>query len=168
MQGYAAIDAKNEGCTEDWKWRGWGHDWEKCVNINFTFFELCLLWYIYVKKTNKMHTFLYNLFHLNYPGHVLKVIVHHQEELCTSSLKHFTVHLERSLVTHTIRYHLYRVSDQTPLRCMMKYCKLLVQKSSWWWWTTTCPKHVQDNLSEINYKEKYASCWSFSLMSQCN
>jgi hypothetical protein len=30
-----------------------------------------------------------------------------------------------------------------------------------WWWTITCLKHVEDKLSEINYYEKCASCWSF-------
>jgi hypothetical protein len=27
-------------------------------------------WYAYVRKTNKTHTFLNNLFHLDYPAHV--------------------------------------------------------------------------------------------------
>ena len=43
----------------------------------------------------------------------------------------------------------------------VKYCKLPVQNSSWWW-TITCSKHVEDKISEINYDEKCASCWSFS------
>jgi hypothetical protein len=54
-------------------------------------------------------------------------------------------------------------ATRLPLRCMVKYCKLLVQNSSWWW-TVTCSKHVEDTLSEIDYKEKGASCWSFSRM----
>ena len=33
------------------------------------------------------------------------------------------------------------------IRCMVKYCKMLMQTSSWWW-TITCSKHVEDNLSE--------------------
>jgi hypothetical protein len=39
---------------------------------------------------------------------------------------------------------------------------LLVQTS--WWQTITCSKHIVDNLRAINYKEKCASCWSFSRM----
>jgi len=31
-------------------------------------------------------------------------------------------------------------------------------------WTITCSKHVEDNLSEINYWGKCATCWSFSRM----
>jgi hypothetical protein len=48
------------------------------------------------------------------------------------------------------------------LRCMVKYCKLPEQIS--WWWAITCSKHVEVNLSEINYLKKCASCWSFSPM----
>jgi hypothetical protein len=91
--------------------------------------------YSYVRKTNKMHTFLNNLLQLNYPRHVLEhVIVHHQEQFCTSSLQYFTMHLKRSLVADTI---------------WMYKCKLLVHTS--WWWTITRSKHVEDNLSEIYY-----------------
>jgi len=35
----------------------------------FTFSEPCIVTH-YVRKTNKMHTFLNNLFQLNYPWHV--------------------------------------------------------------------------------------------------
>jgi len=47
--------------------------------------------------------------------------------------------------------------------CMVKCCKLLVQ-NYYWWCKITCSKHVEDNLSEINYSEKCASCWSSSRM----
>jgi hypothetical protein len=55
MQGYVAIDAKNEGCTEDWKWRGCGHDWEKWVNVNFMFSELCIMIHICEKDQQDAH-----------------------------------------------------------------------------------------------------------------
>ena len=42
----------------------------------------------------------------------------------------------------------------------LPYFKLLVQNS--WWWKITCSKRVEDKLSEINYYEKCAFCWSFS------
>ena len=47
---------------------------------------------LYVRKTNKIHTFLNNLFHLIYPRHgPNKYFFHHQEEFCTSCLKYFTM-----------------------------------------------------------------------------
>jgi len=57
---------------------------------------------------------------------------------------------------HTFLHNVFPVADTVRmilsatrllLRCMVKYCKLLVQNS--WWWTITWSKHVEDNLSEI-------------------
>jgi len=80
-----------------------------------------------------------------------EVIVHHQEEFCKRSLQYFTMHLKRSLVADTIRMIICIMSaTRLLLRYMVKYCKLLVQNSSLWW-TITCLKHVEDNLTEINY-----------------
>ena len=76
------------------------------------------------------------------------VIVHHQE-VCTSSLQYFTVHLNEE----SSRWHnIFRIVSATGqlLQCMVKYYRLLVQNSSWWW-KNTCSKHVEDNLSEMNY-----------------
>jgi len=35
-----------------------------------------------------------------------------------------------------------------------KHCYKLPVRNSYWWWTITCSKHVEDNLSEIDYSEK--------------
>jgi len=48
-------------------------------------------------------------------------------------------------------------------RCMVKYCKLLIQNSSWWW-IITCLKHFDVKLSEMNYLGNCASSWSLSRM----
>jgi len=58
-----------------------------------------------------------------------QAIVHHQEQFCTNSL-----HVTASIVS-------YQRLDSS-LRCMVKYCKLLVQTP--WWWTIICSKHVED------------------------
>ena len=44
-------------------------------------------------------------------------------------------------------------------RCLGKCCTLLLHNSSWWW-AITCLKHVEVKLSELNYLENCASCWS--------
>jgi len=40
-----------------------------------------------------------------------QVIVNHQEEFSTSSLRYVIMHLERSLVIDAIQYHSYCVSN---------------------------------------------------------
>jgi hypothetical protein len=112
----------------------------------------CASWYTCVRKTNKMHTFLNNLFHFKLSSTCFKqVIVHHKEEFCTSSLQHFTMYLKRSLVADTIWMIICIMSAaRFLLRYIVKYCKLFLQNSSWWW-TITCLKHIEDNLSEIDY-----------------
>ena len=59
------------------------------------------------------------------------------------------------------RPSIFRILSATKflLRCVVNYCKLIVQNSSWWW-TVTCSKHVEDKLSEINSQEKCASFWT--------
>jgi uncharacterized membrane protein len=52
----------------------------KIINLIFlNFTPAANKFILYVKKTNKMHHYLINLFQLNYPLHVLNKQVHHQQ-----------------------------------------------------------------------------------------
>jgi hypothetical protein len=87
--------------------------------------------------------------------------------ICSSSggvlYKILAVFQHPSCEESSCRHNIIRIVSATRLliRCIVKYCKQLVQNSSWWW-TITFSKHVEDKLSEINYYEKCASSWSFS------
>jgi hypothetical protein len=67
--------------------------------------------------------------------------------LVTIGLTHFLG--QRRFMVRRLSLNRIVPAARLLLRCMAKYCKLLVQ--NYWWWTTACSKHVADKFSEINY-----------------
>ena len=99
----------------------------KCVEIYGGIFQRFLLTvtevYIHEKVQQDAH-FSYWIFALRLSAKCFEqVIVYHQEEVCTSSIQYFTLHLKMSLVTDN-------------------------SQTSSWWWTIICSKHVEDKSNE--------------------
>jgi hypothetical protein len=58
-------------------------------------------WYTYVRKTNRMHIFLNNLFHFKLSSTCFQqVIVHHQEEFCTGNWQYLFNVFHPELLQH--------------------------------------------------------------------
>jgi hypothetical protein len=72
-----------------------------------------------VIKTNQMHIFHNNLFHLNYPLYV--------SNNSLFIIRRSSVHAAYSILPFIIRIV---SATRFLLRCMVRYCKLLVQNSS--------------------------------------